>query len=209
MRNLLFLSLVWGCLLAGCASARSGCRYSGEKTEVVEWDGIVREADGVNKFNLQIDIAKRHFSGMLLVKQTGKQQCRTVFTTHFGMRVFDLEFRAGSMVVHYCMEPVKKEKVLRLLRNDFSRLWGIPQGESRSVKVYGDRQTAGGKIRVYRTAPKVFYRKNVQDNRMEMITSGRGWKKTSWFFGDFKSGYPSIVRIRHAFWPVRLELNRL
>ena len=209
MRNLLFASLLGGSLLAGCASVRSGCRYEGESAILsFGWQGIVNPSEGVNKFNLQIDIARQHFSGLLWVKQLDNYQYRTVFTTHFGLRVFDLEFIADSLVVHYCMEPVRKEKIIRLLKNDLSRLWGEKKKET-MVKVYKDKETGGEKVQVYQVSPRLFYRKNQKAHTLESITSGRGWRKTSWIFRDFDEGYPSKIVIRHAVWPIRLELDRL
>lgn len=210
MRNLLFVSLFcWG-VLSGCATARSGCRYAGECRDYpVIWKGIVDPSVGVNRFNMQIDIAKHHFSGLLLVKQTAARSHRAVFTTHFGMRVFDLEFLADSLIVHYGMEPVKKEKIIRLLKNDLSPLWGEQRQPDAVLKLFEDRKTAGKTVRVYQTVAGFCYREKLPEGRITLITSRKGWKKTSWAFPDFQTAYPSVVCIRHAFWPVKLELKRL
>lgn len=208
MKNLLFVSLICGLLCWGCTSLRQGCHRT-ELHEIPswEWNGIVDPEAGVNKFNLQIDIAKHHFSGLLLVKQIQPYRHRMVFTTHFGMRVFDLEFIADSLCVHYCIEPVKKDKIIRLLKNDFSGLFG--RRASAPQRVYADRKTGGKKILVYRIESSSYYLVNQEINAVEQITAGRGWNKTSWRFEAYQAGFPTHVRIRHAMWPIRFELNRL
>ncbi len=208
MKNLLSVSLIGGLLCWGCTSLRQGCFRTGlQEVRLLEWNGIVNPATGVNKFNLQVDIAKHHFSGLLLIKQTQPSSHRMVFTTHFGMRVFDLEFTADSLCVHYCMEPVKKDKIIRLLKNDFSGLLGGMASAPR--RVYADRKTEGKKILVYQLKPSSFYLVNQEKKAVEQITTGRGWNKTYWQFEAYQEGFPNHIRIRHAVWPIRFELSRL
>lgn len=208
MRNLLSVSLICGLLCWSCTSLQQGCRRTElRENHLLEWNGIVNPADGVNKFNLQVDIASHHFSGLLLVKQTPSRDCRMVFTTHFGMRVFDLEFAADSLYVHYCMEPVKKDKIIRLLKHDFSELLGREVSAPR--RVYADRKTEGKKILVYEMEPSVCYLVNQEKNVIEKISAGRGWNKTYWQFEAYRTEFPDRIRIRHAVWPICIELSRL
>lgn len=209
MRNLLFVS-VWGCLLlSSCVSLRSGYRKAGERlVDGKELPGVIDTRVGVNKFNLQLDVARNHFSGLLLVKQMDVQRFRTVFTTHFGMRVFDFEFIGDSLSVHYCFDPINKEKIIRLFKNDFSRLLGW-LGENQVAKVYKNQDVDGNDIDVYRFGGSLFYRKNRATGSIDEITSGKGWRKTSWLFEDFHIGFPDRITIRHSFWPIRLKLQRL
>lgn len=210
MRNLLFVSLLGWFVLNSCASARLGFRMTGERlVEGRELPGIVDSQEGVNKFNLQLDIARNHFSGLLLVKQMGDRHFRTVFTTHFGMRAFDFEFVGDSLSVHYCIEPIHKEKVIRLFQNDFSNILGWLGKTNQVARVYKSKGSGETNIEVYRFEGNLFYRKNLENNRIERIVSGRGWRKTTWIFEDFRKTYPVRVVIQHALWPIRLKLERL
>lgn len=206
MKSLLFVSVVCWLCLTSCASALSGFHRNGQRVVGMdELPGIVDTTAGVNRYNLKMDLMKKHFSGLLLVKRMGEQSYRTVFTTHFGLRVFDFEFTGDSLVVHYCMEPLYKEKVIALFRNDFSRLFGL--SHTQVGQVYS--ATDGINKEVYRFGKKLYYRKNLKQGVVEQISSGRGWKKTVWSFSDYESGYPSMISIHHALFPVRLELERL
>lgn len=206
MKSLLFVSVVCWLCLTSCASALSGFHPNGQRVVGMdELPGIVDTIAGVNRYNLKMDLMKKHFSGLLLVKRMDEQSYRTVFTTYFGLRVFDFEFIGDSLTVHYCMEPLYKEKVITLFRNDFSRLFGLSRNQV--AQVY--RATEGVNKEVYRFGKKLFYRKDLDRGVVEQISSGRGWKKTVWSFSGYESGYPSKVIIDHALFPVSLELERL
>jgi hypothetical protein len=69
-------------------------------------------------FTMKIDFRKNHFSGLLLVKQTGDGHYRMVFNTHFGMGVFDVEVSRDTFQVHSCLEALNRKRILRLFEQD-------------------------------------------------------------------------------------------
>lgn len=206
IRNLLFISLLCWMGCCSCSSLRSGCRAVGEQQISGEsWKGIVDSRVGVNKYNLTIDAGKKNFSGLLLVKQMEAGDFRMVFTTHFGMRVFDFGFTADSLSVHYCIPPLNREKIFRFFRHDFTPLLGFADREPQTVIVYHKKKDPS--TEVWELPGSVYYL--FRNHRIRQITAGRGWGKTSWTFEDYQGDWPSAVRIRHACWPIRLKLERL
>lgn len=55
-------------------------------------------------------------------------EIRIVASTYFGLSLFDFSLRNDQFTVNSCIEPMKKEKVLKLLEMDFRRLFLSEKG---------------------------------------------------------------------------------
>jgi len=75
------------------------------------------------KIQYQLDFMKHHMSGMLIVRRMPDNEIRIVASTYFGLSLFDFSLRNDQFTVNSCIEPMKKEKVLKLLEMDFRRLF--------------------------------------------------------------------------------------
>ena len=120
-----FLKFVSICLLASAFSCSP--RISSGSAEA---PGIICTDSVSRKFNLQLDFGKNHFSGMLIARKMPGNEVRLLFTTYFGLSVFDLSLREGSLHVNSCVEPMRKKKMLSLLEKDLSALF-LPGGNVR------------------------------------------------------------------------------
>lgn len=78
-------------------------------------------------YDAGIDVVGKHISGLLLIKEMPDKSKRIVFTNEAGVTFFDFGFGPnGSFKVHYVIRQLDKKAVVRLLRDDFSLLLGIP-----------------------------------------------------------------------------------
>lgn len=66
-------------------------------------------------------------------------EIRIVASTYFGLSLFDFSLRNDQFTVNSCIEPMKKEKVLKLLEMDFRRLF--LSGKDTRVKATKDSAT--------------------------------------------------------------------
>lgn len=74
-----------------------------------------------------IDVVGKHISGLLLIKQMPDNSKRIVFTNEAGMTFFDFGFDlSGGFKVYHIIHQLDRKAVVRLLRDDFSLLLGIP-----------------------------------------------------------------------------------
>ena len=69
---------------------------------------------------------KHHMSGMLIVRRMPDNEIRIVASTYFGLSLFDFSLRNDQFTVNSCIEPMKKEKVLKLLVCQFHHTKAIP-----------------------------------------------------------------------------------
>ena len=57
---------------------------------------------------------KHHMSGMLIVRRMPDNEIRIVASTYFGLSLFDFSLRNDQFTVNSCIEPMNKEKELKL-----------------------------------------------------------------------------------------------
>lgn len=85
------------------------------------------------KYNMQIDFMKNHFSGMLLVREMQDGEVRFIFDSYFGMSIFDVGLVNEKLIVHSMMDALKGERVQKFLENDFKLLF-LPNRPFRKIK---------------------------------------------------------------------------
>ena len=175
MRSLVSVSL---CLLLLCCSCASSITRGYRKGETVtvgkeQLPPMIDASDRLCKYNMTIDFMRKHFSGLLLVKQSEAGTYRMLFSTHFGLSLFDFEIGRDSLVVHHCIEPLNKKRILDLFSRDFSVLLGLPVQAVKMVVVY---DTSGC---------------------MQEIRLGSGLRKTT-FRSITDSTGVDVIRIRHT-----------
>lgn len=124
----LFLKYV-SCLIAlvTLGTSCSSSKYIYDTNSII---GVTESS--TQKYNLQLDFKKHHFSGMLLIKEMNRGEIRIVGTTYFGMSLFDFSLTDGSFLVNYCIEPLKRKKLLLLLESDFRQL--LLTNQKRKIK---------------------------------------------------------------------------
>lgn len=122
MRCLLF-SIVLVSL--GCASDYKGLKVVSVNQECLS--KIKPVALSTAWYDAGIDVVGKHISGLLLIKEMPDQSKRIVFTNETGITFFDFGFDVtGNFKVYYVIQQLDKKAVVRLLRDDFALLLGIP-----------------------------------------------------------------------------------
>jgi hypothetical protein len=112
---------------------------------------IFKSTDSTRMFNMEITYKENSFNGLLVVKPNEDGSRHVVFTTLFGMTIFDFEISESEFKVNRCMEQMQKKMVLNLLKKDFRTLFLYNVPETFDAKVYqGDAsvpQVAGYSIK--------------------------------------------------------------
>ena len=121
-------------------------------------------------------------SGMLIVRRMPDNEIRIVASTYFGLSLFDFSLRNDQFTVNSCIEPMKKEKVLKLLEMDFRRLF-----------------LSGKDTRV----------KATKDSATEKRTSGKGFGKSVVYITGDTPGDPAQIKIKHPWIRLTIRLDKL
>ena len=164
------------CLLTSCASPK-----------VVEGDASVHSAPIIcaqefsQKYNMQLDFMKHHFSGMLIVRELPDNEIRILASTYFGLSLFDFSLRNEEFQVNSCIEPMKKKKILQLLETDFKNLF-----------------LNGKNIRIKK-----------KNSTFEKRVTGSGFGKSVFYLSEFVSGHPKQIKIKHPWLRLSIQLDNL
>ncbi len=142
---------------------------------------IITTGNVTQKFNMQLDFGKNHFSGMLIARRMDSGEIRLLFNTHFGLSVFDFSLHPDSMEVNSIVEPMRKKKILNLLEKDF-RLVFEP---SENVRI------------------------KEKSSIFEKRKSGRGITKAVITLSEFTDNKPQRVQIRHPWIKLKIQLDKL
>jgi hypothetical protein len=122
MRCLVFSILLFS---VGCASDYKGLKAITVNQECLS--KIKPVALGTAWYDAGIDVVGKHISGLLLIKEMPDHSKRIVFTNEAGITFFDFGFDvSGNFKVYQVIQQLDKKAVVRLLRDDFALLLGIP-----------------------------------------------------------------------------------
>lgn len=211
MKSLLSVSI---CLLLFCCSCAPSITKDCRKGETLligkeQLPPMVDASGQLRKYNMTIDFMRKHFSGMLLVKETATGTYRTLFSTHFGLSLFDLEVGTDSLTVHHCIEPLNKKKILNLFYRDFSVLLGLNIPSQSKATVYiCPKPPTGIVYKLSAPRSKGYYRIDTSTGLVEQIKLGSGLRKTTFRSQPDSTGQQSI-RIRHTGLKLSIGLDAL
>jgi hypothetical protein len=163
--------------------------------------------DSTQLFNMQVDFRKNHFSGILLVKRTGTDVYRTVFTTHFGLSVFDFEFTPNSFAVNHCIADLNRKKAIRTFEEDFKILFflNLDTASNQSV-VYKNKDNPLWEIT---GKNNYYYLKNLESKTLSKIENPRFINALYYEFKDYRGNFPSDIRIKHSTIGLKIQLNKI
>ncbi len=75
--------------------------------------------DGAIKYKTSIDVLNKHFTGLIVLKQTNRDTKHLVFVTELGMRMFDFEIKGDSMKPVFVFDALNKPKLVSALVRNF------------------------------------------------------------------------------------------
>lgn len=179
----LYVSLL--CVMAftvlSCATPlRNGQARMPDKSYVV-LPAVIPTDSVSQKFNLQLDFMKNHFSGMLIARRMAGDEVRLLFNTYFGLSVFDFSLRGDSLHVNSCVEPMRRKNVLRILEHDLKQIF-LP-GQTVRVK-----------------EKSAIFEKRI---------SGSGMGKAVISLSGYSGNQPRRIHIKHPWIRLKIQLDKL
>ena len=73
-------------------------------------------------YKAKIELYRKNFGGILIIKKLGVSDHRVVFTTEFGSTLFDFQFGEDSFTKHFVVDELDKKPIINLLKKDFRLL---------------------------------------------------------------------------------------
>lgn len=164
-------------ILTSCASSRAARADAAANN----MPSIICAEEYSQKYNMQLDIMKHHFSGLLIVRKLPDDEIRILASTYFGLSLFDFSILGDEFRVNSCVEPMRKKKILRLLETDFKNL--LLRGKDIRIKK--------------------------KSSTFEKRVTGRGFGKSVFCLSQFVSGHPELVRIKHPWLRLSIQFDKI
>lgn len=142
---------------------------------------MIRATATSQKYNMQLDFMKHHFSGMLIVRQLPDEEIRILASTYFGLSLFDFSLQRDSFKLNSCIAPMQKEKILKLFEADFKNLF----------------------------LPTTHCRLKAKRPLLEKRISGKGFGKSVFTLSEYAADVPQRVQVKHPWIRFTLQLDKL
>ena len=182
-----------------------GLESSGKK-RIDKSDLFPFVVDTTLMYNMQIQYKEADFSGILLIKPVEDHSIRMIFTSVFGLTVFDFEFNETEFKVNRSIEQLQKKKILNLFKNDFRALFSYHLPQAFEAKVYEKEQTpVGYKIKTS-DGKAYFLTHEKQLKRIEMPATMTSLKID---FQSYKNNLPERILISHPGLKLNMQLERV
>lgn len=117
----IFLLLSNILLLTDCSyTALRRAKTSGTKklTSLLVHPVIPEDGTAV-KYKAEIDVINKHFTGIIVIKQTDSLTKHCVFVTELGMRMFDFVIRGDSVKADFVFDALNKPAFVKILTANF------------------------------------------------------------------------------------------
>jgi len=163
-------------------------------------------ADSTVVFNMQIDYRSNHFSGILLVKNTDKDTYRAVFSTHFGMSVFDFLLSPEVFEVISCLDDLNKKQVIGTLQEDFKTLLFLNIEEWNEAERFQNR---GNRDLEILKKDKHYYLKNNDLQQTYRVFRPRFINAVDYSYDEFHDKFPAKIEIKHSKIGLTLKLDKI
>jgi len=200
-----YLLLSTVALLLSCTSAYRSLKPA--SVDIACANKMIPSSIATSWYQASIDVAKKHLSGLVLIKNMPDSSQRVVFTSEAGVTFFDFGFkRPGKFMVHSIIKKLNRRPVIKTLQKDFELMLGVPfaRGGLQSWKT--QEETFFGVIQEKETAYFITDKDCSSLRRLEMGT--RQKRKVSIEIKG--AGYPSAdtLNITHYTFPLKIRLTR-
>lgn len=201
----LFLSSVLALILCACSPV-SGYKLAGTSLIREQVRPIVNKNNSL-LYKAQIDLYNKHYSGLILLKQTEPGTSHLTFVTEIGMKMFDFEIRDTTFKLVYVFEPLNQTRITTLLESDM-KLILLYNLLSREARRYKKKNKAAYKIK---DGYRYYYKMSADTNTVEKIlVKGSLFtkKKVSYLYNADLTARQ--IRLKHkGLVRLKIELNNL
>jgi hypothetical protein len=166
---------------------------------------VFREGTNEAVFRGGIDLYKHYFSGIFALKAETKEKYRMVLMSEVGITLLDISFTSKDFQVNYCIEPLQKKALLKLLYHDFLLLTESPKLEGlRPAKKHEKKR----ELILYKNVNcRDFY--YFEDGKMVEIISKAFLNRTHIQFSEMGLSSANSIQIQHKPMKLGIMLKRI
>lgn len=200
----LLILISWFFLEVSCIAAQNVSNVENNSMNVT---GIPVFVEGTHEvvFRGTTDVYKHYFSGIFAVKKEKTKKFRVVLMSEVGMTLLDLSFDPKGFYLNYCIEPLNRKRLLKLLYHDFLLLVNMPKPEELELL---KRKGKKDQFIIYKKSnSRDFY--CFETGLMVKIVSKEFLNRTHIQFKEVKTAVANNIRIQHRPFKLKIELTRI
>ena len=156
-------------------------------------------------YKADINLYKKKFSGIFIVKKTGKDQHRVVFTTEMGNKIFDFTYDKSDFKVNFILDKINKKVVVNVLRKDFKVLLK----ENPTIQ----SSFSSNDMAVFETEinkKKHYYHFDHPNGRLiKIVRTANGKEKVKFLFSEINDNIAKNIQILHENFQFRIRLKAI
>ncbi|CAM3260810.1 hypothetical protein [Aequorivita lipolytica] len=155
-------------------------------------------------YKAKIEVYKKNFGGILIIKKIGPANHRVVFTTEFGSKLFDFEFEGETFTKHFIVEDLDKKLIIDILQDDFRVL---VNESAKVLSVYESKNQ-----RIYKTESNErfnFYFLEDESEKLEkIVNTTESREKVTIDFTSAEAGIAQTIAIKHNNIKLTIDLEK-
>lgn len=157
-------------------------------------------------FKAKIDLYSKHYSGLIILKQTDSLTAHLTFVTEVGMKLFDFEIQNHLLKPVYIFEPLNKAKLIQVLSTDLELLL-LQKTYNKEATVYND---SGKNLYYIKEDLKCYYFVNSDHSIEKSMVKGALFKKMKVTYSYNNAQKLDQIFLKHSgFFPLKMRLTGL
>lgn len=164
---------------------------------------VISDNGTSSRYKGEIDVLNKHFTGIIVLKQTDPQTKHMVFVTELGMRMFDLVIKGDSVKADYMFDALNKPSFVTMLTQNFRDLL-LVSVQNKNCEYKQDKTGAFSWIRDHNNHIAVW--KDERNFATELKVFD-GTKKRSVI--KYENNYAAIKFKQYGFVKLKIELNKI
>lgn len=155
-------------------------------------------------YKAKIEVYKKNFGGILIIKKIAEDNHRIVFTTEFGSKLFDFQFEGDTFTKHFIVEDLDRKFIVNMLRHDFK--WLVKE----QATIIGAYESEGN--RIYNThAEKRFnyyFLGNESEQLEKIVNTTKTKEKVEINFTSSDGKIAEKIEIKHNNIKLKIDLEK-
>lgn len=157
-------------------------------------------------FKAKIDLFKKHYSGLIILKQTDSLTAHLTFVTEVGMKMFDFEIQNHQLKAVYVFEPLNKAKLIQLLTSDLELVF-LQKAYNKEAKVYN---ASGKNLYLIKEDLKYYYFVNSGHSIEKSLVKAALFKKLKVYYSYSNTQKLEQIFLKHSgFFPLKMRLTAI
>jgi hypothetical protein len=159
--------------------------------------------DKALKYKASIDVLNKHFTGLIVLKQTDSETKHLVFVTELGMRMFDLEWKGDSLKPVFVFEPLSRPKLVKALVRNFETMFLVKWVNKSAESAYEDNKNI---LHLTEGKKHMFFVDYLEPSNAEQWVFNKHKKETKTIYSG---NYETIKLKQYGFVKIFIELEKI